>query len=162
MDWMAFGHRIWLNNQQERLRLLSQLSLDSALLEQCNVMDYSLLVGIRRNCVSMEGNDNGGGGGGGGDSGTSCCRFFVTRCFRRRAPISSNSRRGRRSGAKKRFHEKCQGGLSSPLETSIYYLGVIDVLQKWNARKKAEMTVKRVRHFSLVVEPSFSCVDPKT
>ena len=48
------------------------------------------------------------------------------------------------------------------VEEVVYFMGIIDVLQRWNARKKAETTLKRVRHLSMASEPGFSCVDPKT
>ena len=148
LDWVTFGHRIHLNNEKERKRILLQLTIDAELLETCHVMDYSLLVGVRRNNgISNEITK---------ESSKSGNRY-----------VGLLERRSKRNGdihrcVRDRLHEEFQGGLHSPLEDSIYYIGVIDILQKWNTRKKAETTLKRIRHFSLDVEPKFSCVDPKT
>ena len=148
LDWVTFGHRIHLNNEKERKRILLQLTIDAELLETCHVMDYSLLVGVRRNNgISNEITK---------ESSKSGNRY-----------VGLLERRSKRNGdihrcVRDRLHEQFQGGLHSPLEDSIYYIGVIDILQKWNTRKKAETTLKRIRHFSLDVEPKFSCVDPKT
>ena len=113
------------------------------------------------------------------------------------------SRGTEKNRRRSRYHNQDQGGVYSAPEDSIYYLGIIDILQKWNTRKKAECSIKRVRehvcfgpclflanvlnelrcthslcffysvalciscfkqvrHFSMVVEPTFSCVAPKT
>ena len=126
--------------------LMSQLSLDSALLEQCNVMDYSLLLGVRRNIHRKEAHTANTGGARGGSGGTlsggvresgSGWMGLVKHLLRSRG-TEKNRRRSR-------YHNQDQGGVYSAPEDSIYYLGIIDILQKWNTRKKAECSIKRVR-----------------
>ena len=143
MDWMSFGHRICIRNQNT---ILKQLTLDSMFLEKCNVMDYSFLLGIKRIHSTNNYIDD-------DDDDINKKKFWLTNFFRQ----ESTTR-------KRRYHHRYHGGVRSNCrdDDCIYYMGIIDILQKWNTRKKAEMTVKRVRHFSLVVEPSFSCVAPKT
>ena len=120
---------------------MSQLSLDSALLEQCNVMDYSLLLGVRRNIHrsggSISGSISGTGTGSGTGSGSGGGWMGLLKHLLRSRGREENRRRTR-------HHNQDQGGVYSSPEDSIYYMGIIDILQKWNTRKKAELTIKRV------------------
>ena len=54
------------------------------------------------------------------------------------------SRGTEKNRRRSRYHNQDQGGVYSSPEDSIYYMGIIDILQKWNTRKKAELTIKRV------------------
>lgn len=55
-----------------------------------------------------------------------------------------------------KFYEKDQGGLASIDGQKIYFMGVIDILTGYNAKKKAEHFIKSIQHDSQTI----SCVPP--
>jgi 1-phosphatidylinositol-4-phosphate 5-kinase len=51
------------------------------------------------------------------------------------------------------MHPQSSRGRKLP---EIYFMGIIDILQEYNARKHAETAYKSLRHS----KPEISCVDP--
>jgi hypothetical protein len=111
-DWLNVGRRIVPNVAEEGRRVFRQLVLDVNFLESCDVMDYSLIVGVEN----------------------------VVAAVAHAATTSkqSSKRVGRYRGS---------GGVRLEGETIyqmgvVYYLGIIDFLQPFNARKKLESSFK--------------------
>ena len=148
LDWLEFGNKVFLPPKANR-SLLQQLSLDTEFLESWNLMDYSLLLGIRREC--LEKNTN-----------TPLITFpkkIRETCL---SYLHGKKWSDRKARVKREpLHKQDAGGIASVAEDAIYFLGLVDILQLWNMRKRVEQNLKRVAHFSTAVEPTFSCTDPK-
>lgn len=152
-----------------------QLTRDSNFLCSVNCIDYSLLVGIhhrsfnvshyssaesfdlpsRGSCANssfMSYTSSGGGGGGSSSQGTNSGRSASVCCPRSSEDGSSSS---------KAFRHASNGGGMSVDEVhgpGIYFLGLIDMLQQWNLRKRVEHFVRvtillQDRHGISVVSP---------
>ena len=111
-DWLNVGRRIVPNVAEEGRRVFRQLALDVTFLESCDVMDYSLIVGVEN----------------------------VVAAVAHAATTSKQS--SRRVG-------RCRGSGGVRLEGEtiyqmgvVYYMGIIDFLQPFNARKKLESSFK--------------------
>ena len=163
LDWLEFGHRVHVTSRQ-RVAIMDQLSKDAAFLEKTGVMDYSMLLGVRRQLslpvpIKVAATAAACGGN---------ILDWLKHCWRSGGPsdemLAGEKRQPPFPAPPLHRSDAATGGLRSAAEpvTTCYYLGIIDVLQKWNARKKAETTLKRVRHLSVSATPAFSCVDPKT
>lgn len=162
LDWLELGHRVHLSSRQ-RIAMLDQLYRDSAFLESMGVMDYSLLIGVRRNQSLPVRSDVKKDHSAVGDILESLS--FYWRCTDPdKDNLSCNTNMPPVPTAPSHQSDASTGGLRSSAEPTsvLYHIGIIDILQKWNARKKAETTLKRVRHLSVSSIPAFSCVDPKT
>eukprot|EP00730_Choanoeca_flexa_P006722 TRINITY_DN12211_c0_g5_i3.p1 TRINITY_DN12211_c0_g5~~TRINITY_DN12211_c0_g5_i3.p1 ORF type:complete len:929 (+),score=262.01 TRINITY_DN12211_c0_g5_i3:153-2939(+) len=108
-------------SERARHNIHGQLSIDAAFLDEHNIMDYSLLVCEHR-C-----------------SGPDCCKD--------RKPLEV-SRHDEHGNPKITMDDILTYGVRSapsptdPDGSSVYYFGVIDILQRWNAKKKMENFVK--------------------
>lgn len=156
LDWQKFQHRMHLSARHRRW-FLEQIDIDTTFLKACNVMDYSLLLGVRRDVAGRLRQDPRCG----------CLQSRRRPCRLLIALLQAlcGGERGRRpaaaaAGIPRRRHKQTLGGIASSDGHDVYYMGIIDVLQRWNFRKKSETVLKRVRHVSIAAEPSFSCVDP--
>lgn len=149
-----------------------QLTRDSNFLCSVNCIDYSLLVGIhhrsfnvshyssaesfdlpsRGSCVNSSFMSYSSSGGSGGSQGTNSGRSASV-CYPRSSEGGSSS--------SKAFRHASNGGGMSVDEVhgpGIYYLGLIDMLQQWNLRKRVEHFVRvtillQDRHGISVVNP---------
>jgi 1-phosphatidylinositol-4-phosphate 5-kinase len=163
-----------------------QLTLDSEFLCSINCIDYSLLVGIHHrsfnvshyssadsfdspafvhhdSCCSMSSTGRISNRSGRSNSSESY-NFSVNGSFVRNRSSSGGNRgcycSSGSSGTKKSFHHFANGGMSvdEVHGPGLYYLGLIDMLQQWNLRKRVEHFVRvyllmQDRHGISVVSP---------
>ncbi|KAH3732738.1 1-phosphatidylinositol-4-phosphate 5-kinase [Pelomyxa schiedti] len=113
----------------KRALLLQQIYKDCCFLEKHQIMDYSLLVGVHT-CAT-----------------TGCCILSRTE-----HPASAMSifRQDEGGGFMSSMHD------NSPSRV-IYFIGIIDILQEYNIRKRAET---KYRFFATHGSDGVSCVDP--
>ncbi|KAK3233330.1 hypothetical protein CYMTET_56365 [Cymbomonas tetramitiformis] len=113
LDWLNRKQTIALTREDEGA-VLQQLQFDSAFLTRHNIMDQSLLLCIHRTSWVRRI--------------TAFVHWIRIRfCKQRHSPS--------------RFHS-FQGGIPNISYKEVYYFGIIDVLQSYNYRKKAENALK--------------------
>ncbi|KAL8271037.1 hypothetical protein Esti_005022 [Eimeria stiedai] len=115
---------------EERKRLfIDQLALDATFLRDHGIMDYSLLLGISYANRSQDSN---------------ICQKGVFQ-INEDVPVSHLVLEGSAASAsapgsdfERPFWNKDLGGMHSSDRTKLYYVGIIDILTHWNAKKKLE------------------------
>lgn len=125
LNFIESGMKIKLSSLKKK-QVLAQLSKDVALLEKLNIMDYSLLLGIRYLNISEE------------EVSQSCQR--ISMIVHQNVP-----------GAHKNTIFEADGGiravdsLGEDMEM-VYYIGIIDCLTNYNTFKKLETFFRTLRH----------------
>ncbi|KAL8427935.1 hypothetical protein Efla_003449 [Eimeria flavescens] len=133
----AWCFKIEIDVGGERKKLfIDQLSLDATFLRDHGIMDYSLLVGISYASQSEDSN---------------ICQNGVfqfnedinksrSMSVRVLLPLGSSLASVSVTGTEfeRPFWSKDLGGMQSSDRTKLYYVGIIDILTHWNAKKKLE------------------------
>ncbi len=132
--------------RKSKMALMAQLERDIDLLCRCNVLDYSLLVGV----VDMEVPN--------GSRQKKLSTVLVPKCIRNLFRWMDSPMPYYGAGT-----TKVDGGVFSSLRGTrkgkqvIYYLGVIDFLQPWTLKKRLERDLKGLAGYD---KSAISCVAP--
>eukprot|EP00485_Elphidium_margaritaceum_P012881 CAMPEP_0202708118 /NCGR_PEP_ID=MMETSP1385-20130828/20374_1 /ASSEMBLY_ACC=CAM_ASM_000861 /TAXON_ID=933848 /ORGANISM="Elphidium margaritaceum" /LENGTH=736 /DNA_ID=CAMNT_0049367015 /DNA_START=537 /DNA_END=2747 /DNA_ORIENTATION=- len=122
-------------NKHNRTQLIDQLNKDSLFLASCNIMDYSLLLGI-----------------------------YYLKMAPDKASADAGFGRANNGGDDEKYsHEKLNsyaGGMRAEIieGPGLYYMGIIDTLQVYNFKKKLETFAKR--YILRQDKNGMSCVHP--
>jgi len=129
---IAVGH-----TRAEQLK--AQIKQDSKFLSDCNIIDYSLLVGIHEDAACSSADDD--------------PDFFKEVSPRRDASRLSSEPFGENVAP---LHQRDRGGMRSADGDSLYLLGIIDILTEYDSRKRIEHNVKGL----LYEKEGVSCCPP--
>ncbi len=111
LDWMALEKKLTLGDMSGKF--LHQLTLDTKLLEECDIIDYSLLVGMRKLNASE---------------------------VQRQQSNAFQQQDNNKAAASLPFHQQFEGGILCG--DTVFYLGIIDTLIEYGVRKKMEHNLK--------------------
>ncbi|KAL8448178.1 hypothetical protein Emed_003925 [Eimeria media] len=134
---------------QERKKLfIDQLALDATFLRDHDIMDYSLLLGISYANRSQDSN---------------ICHDGVFQINEdmpgSHSLLESSAASASAPGSdfERPFWNKDLGGMHSSDRTKLYYVGIIDILTHWNAKKKLEHVARVLQTGN---SSGASCVNP--
>ncbi|CDJ47730.1 phosphatidylinositol-4-phosphate 5-kinase, putative [Eimeria brunetti] len=135
--------------EERKQMFIKQLAVDAAFLRDHGIMDYSLLLGISYASCSQDSN---------------ICQDGIlhiddeVRPSHSMAPSSVSSMVGIGEGDVERpFWSRDLGGMQSTDRTKLYYVGIIDILTHWTAKKKIEHVARVLQTGSTA---GASCVNP--
>lgn len=135
-----------------RAQLLEQSERDTELLRSLHIMDYSLLLGIH----SPDGSEQPWEGMTPGATPRSMARASATtRSGRNRGPLLGPLSSRNRGG----FGSE-ESDPSEPKPDEIYYVTIIDLLQRWDLSKRLERAVKVLLCCRCASAPGMSAIDP--
>ncbi|CDI75373.1 phosphatidylinositol-4-phosphate 5-kinase, putative [Eimeria praecox] len=116
--------------EERKQMLIEQIAIDAAFLRDHGIMDYSLLLGISYASCSEDSN---------------ICQDGIlqidddVRALHSMAPSSVSSMVGiGECDLERPFWSRDLGGMQSTDRTKLYYVGIIDILTHWTAKKKIE------------------------
>eukprot|EP00602_Paraphysomonas_sp_CaronLab_P007267 CAMPEP_0185035428 /NCGR_PEP_ID=MMETSP1103-20130426/26766_1 /TAXON_ID=36769 /ORGANISM="Paraphysomonas bandaiensis, Strain Caron Lab Isolate" /LENGTH=726 /DNA_ID=CAMNT_0027572497 /DNA_START=540 /DNA_END=2720 /DNA_ORIENTATION=+ len=112
---------------RDAVNVLDIIKKDSNLLAELGVMDYSLIVGIKKRTFDITAEDE--------DDGNSSRELLSSEFYSQ--PTGGSGLRF--STGKKKYSSFRAKSVSGP---AVYYMGIVDFLQDWNTRKKIERAVK--------------------
>ncbi|CDJ43485.1 phosphatidylinositol-4-phosphate 5-kinase, putative [Eimeria tenella] len=126
-DMARDGEMIEIGQERKKM-FIEQLTIDAAFLRDHGIMDYSLLLGISYASCSQDSNV--------------CQNGFLLNDEEIRASqstlMNSSSSIGGGTDFERPFWSRDLGGMQSTDRTKLYYVGIIDILTHWTAKKKLE------------------------
>ncbi|CDJ59547.1 phosphatidylinositol-4-phosphate 5-kinase, putative [Eimeria maxima] len=135
--------------EERKQMFIEQLRIDAAFLRDHGIMDYSLLLGISYASCSQD---------------SSICQDGIlhiddeVRASHSMVPSSVSSVGGiGECDVERPFWSRDLGGMQSTDRTKLYYVGIIDILTHWTAKKKIEHVARVLQTGST---SGASCVNP--